>query len=241
MSAAGKRKSLTEDVQEKLMNMIYNQEFAADGSLPSEGELSALFQVSRTTTRSAVGALVEKGLLERRHGKGVYVVDNTSTAAVESLRLFMLSDNYSLTEFLETRSILETQNAYYAALRATEEDISLLQSSVDKMRDCQNEFNEAYTLADINFHLQIAYASKNKMLIAFYEALKPLLTKIITYVVVTGGQLEADYGLHQDVLDAIAAHDPDRAYAKMLYNMKSSQATLLGELSADSSVHDIIR
>ena len=236
-----KRRSLTEDVQNKLLEMIYNHEFSEDGCLPSENELSERFEVSRTTTRSAVGALVEKGLVERRPGKGIYVVDNTSSAAIESLRLFMLSSSFTVAEFFETRTILETQNAYYAALRAEESDILELQKAVDKMRECQTEYNEEYTIADINFHIGIAYATKNKLLIAFYEAIKPLLTKIITYVIVTGGQLEADYGLHKEILDAIKAQDPQLAYDKMLYNMNSSKATLLRELTPDTNVHVIAK
>ena len=65
MSNEERRKSLTEDVQDRLMEMILNGDFGSDDCLPSEQTLSEMFKVSRTTTRSAVGALVEKGLLER--------------------------------------------------------------------------------------------------------------------------------------------------------------------------------
>lgn len=236
----GKRKNLTDEVQEQLMDMILKGHFAENDSLPSEQVLSEMFGVSRTTTRSAVGSLVEKGLLERKHGKGIYVANNTSSATVESLRLFMMSDCFTIAEFLETRKILEPQNAYYAALRATPEEIAGLKSCVDRLCTFNTEYDAEYTVQDINFHLGIASASKNKILIAFYEAIKPLLEKIITYVVVTGGQLEADYGIHREVLNAIAEKNPTLAYEKMTYNMISSEETLLKNLSPDMKVHDLI-
>ena len=42
--------------------------------LPSERELSLLHGVARMTIRHAMGALVDEGLVERRHGSGTYVL-----------------------------------------------------------------------------------------------------------------------------------------------------------------------
>lgn len=235
-----KRKSLTDEVQEKLLAMILSGKFPYGALLPSEQILSETFGVSRTTTRSAVGNLVEKGLLERKHGKGIYVANNTSSATIESLRLLMMSDCYSVAELLETRKILEPQNAYYAALRATDDEIKGLSLCVDRMRDLSVQYDIEYTVQDINFHLGIAHASKNKILITFFEAIQPLLSKIISFVVVAGGQLEADYGLHRDILTAIIEHNPDMAYRKMADNMVSSEKTLLKNLSPDISVHELL-
>lgn len=43
--------------------------------LPAEGELALRFGVNRHTLRRAVDELVDAGLLERRHGRGVFVLD----------------------------------------------------------------------------------------------------------------------------------------------------------------------
>lgn len=142
--------------------------------------------MSRTTTRSAVGALVEKGLLERKHGKGIYIVNNSFSATEEALRLLMIRENYTLAELLETRKIPEPQTAYYAALRATDKEMAQLKTYVGKMCSFGREYHEDFTTQDFNFHIGVAYASKNTMLIAFLEAMKPLLLKIINYVIVMG-------------------------------------------------------
>lgn len=50
-------------------------QYAPGDSLPSEGTLAERFGVNRHTLRRAVDELVEMGLLERRHGLGVFVLD----------------------------------------------------------------------------------------------------------------------------------------------------------------------
>ncbi|KVW97550.1 phosphonate metabolism transcriptional regulator PhnF [Thiobacillus denitrificans] len=44
--------------------------------LPAEGLLAVRFGVNRHTLRRAIDELVESGLLERRHGRGVFVLDS---------------------------------------------------------------------------------------------------------------------------------------------------------------------
>lgn len=241
MPSVEKRKSRTEDVQDRLLDMILSGKFASDGCLPSEQTLSEMFNVSRTTTRSAVGALVEKGLLERKHGKGIFVSHNSSAATMESLRLMMIYEDYSVAEFLETRKILEPQTAYYAALRATDEEISYMRGCVEQMNRFGREYDEEFTVQDFNFHMAVAYASKNKILITFLDAMRPLLSKVIKYVIQTGGQIESDAGIHRQILDAIAAHDPNLARDTMMKNMVSSEETFMRSLTTETNIHDLLR
>ncbi len=44
-------------------------------NLPSEVDLATRFSVNRHTVRHAIDELVDKGLIERRHGKGMFVLD----------------------------------------------------------------------------------------------------------------------------------------------------------------------
>lgn len=49
--------------------------YAPGDGLPSEAELAQRFGVNRHTLRRAVDELVDAGLLERRHGLGIFVLD----------------------------------------------------------------------------------------------------------------------------------------------------------------------
>jgi GntR family transcriptional regulator len=66
------RISRSEEVESALLSKLH--ELAGpDGRLPTEAEIAEMFSVSRTTVRSAVGALVARGLVVRRQGTGSFV------------------------------------------------------------------------------------------------------------------------------------------------------------------------
>jgi GntR family phosphonate transport system transcriptional regulator len=58
----------------RLLEQEIAQGYAAGDYLPSEHQLAARFSVNRHTVRRAVDELVVAGILERRHGKGTFVV-----------------------------------------------------------------------------------------------------------------------------------------------------------------------
>ena len=62
-------------IYESLKNKILLNEFEKDKKLPSENELTALFNVSRNTVRRAIEMLASEGLVSSVHGKGVFVID----------------------------------------------------------------------------------------------------------------------------------------------------------------------
>jgi DNA-binding GntR family transcriptional regulator len=66
------RMSRTAEVEGALLSKLHELA-GADGRLPTEAEIAAMFGVSRTTVRAAVGALVARGLVLRRQGMGSFV------------------------------------------------------------------------------------------------------------------------------------------------------------------------
>ena len=67
-----RRLSRTEEVEGLLLSKL-DELAGPDGRLPTEAEIAEMFNVSRTTVRSAVGALVARGLVVRRQGLGSFV------------------------------------------------------------------------------------------------------------------------------------------------------------------------
>lgn len=70
-----KPRSLRFLVREELRRRILAHEWVAGEQLPTEAELCREFQVSRVTVRSAIQALVVQGLVDVRHGSGMYVAN----------------------------------------------------------------------------------------------------------------------------------------------------------------------
>lgn len=65
--------SLAQQTQDILTERIRNGVYPPKSQIPPENELAAEFNVSRATIRSAISALVERGLVMRRHGIGTFV------------------------------------------------------------------------------------------------------------------------------------------------------------------------
>lgn len=60
---------IVEQLQRDIQSGLYSQ----TGRLPTEGELSNQYNVSRITIRRAVDELVSQGLVEKKQGKGTFL------------------------------------------------------------------------------------------------------------------------------------------------------------------------
>src|SRR5439155_11441488 len=86
------RLRLHEEVTQQLAEWIVAVRLAAGSALPSEGELAARFGVSRATVREAVKVLAARGLIEVRHGVGLFVGGSTAQPVSDALTLVVQRD-----------------------------------------------------------------------------------------------------------------------------------------------------
>lgn len=82
----GARLALRYQLEEQLRGLI--RDLPVSAILPSERDLCAMADVSRTTVRAAVGALVDEGLLTRDHGRGTFVAPRKSNQVLTDLNSF---------------------------------------------------------------------------------------------------------------------------------------------------------
>ena len=75
-------------MRELIRSRIAEGIYQPGGSIPSENELAAEFEINRLTVRSAVDILVKEGLLKRVQGKGVYVTGGKIEQDVGELKGF---------------------------------------------------------------------------------------------------------------------------------------------------------
>ena len=231
--------SLSQQVQNEIQEMILNGTFRVGEYLPSESELSNRFNVSRTTTRDAISALVEKGFLERQHGKGIFVIDNSKNVAADSFRNMVLRESYTFAEFMETRNMIETQMARFAAIRATKEQIERMDGYIRKMRRKDIGIS-TYADYDVAFHMELAVASQNRLLIAVYTAIEPLMKQIVEHVVKSGGKVENDSGFHAAIWERIKARDPEGAQDKMKDHLTASERMFQDSIEPDTGLDQVL-
>ncbi len=202
-------------IVEQIQRRVLSGELKVGDHLPPERELAEQFQVSRTAVREAVKALSEKGLVQVFPGKGTFITNGTSQAVRQSLGMLLkigLADGTR--DLVEVRYIFEPEIAALAALRASEEHIAAMQAAVETM-DRSLDAADAYIEADLDFHLALAEASQNILILTLIDSFVDLLREQRMRIFhVEGGPDRGQYH-HKRILDAIRNHDAESARSEM--------------------------
>jgi GntR family transcriptional regulator, transcriptional repressor for pyruvate dehydrogenase complex len=209
-----KPKRISDQVFEQLRELIFRGEFKPGEKIMTERELSDAFDVSRTSVRDAINKLVVMGLLEQKQGQGTFV-RSPGGRDHEFMAEAMRSQNATLLDLLEVRMGLECNSAALAAQRAVDRDITFME---DSLRELNEEMGAGRlgASADTSFHMAIAYATHNPLQVyimkRFYDFLFYGIEENLIKLYEAVDQLENIGSQHQDIIDAIKAHDPHAAY-----------------------------
>lgn len=125
-------------------------------------------------------------------------------------------------DLVEVRALLEPEIAAMAARRATEQDIEVLDKAVATMEASLTD-PETFVSADSAFHMALANATKNKLIVRMIEPIVDLLHEMRISISETPSGLQHGQYHHMRILAAIKAHDVDAARQEMLLHMEQIQ------------------
>jgi len=210
-------------VAEQIIAAIKQGDFPVGSKLPSENELAERMGVSRPTIREALAALTAVGLIESKPGSGNYV--RNGTALIDTIgneAVLVLENEDSCIEIMEARGLFEPPVAGLAAQKRTEADIENLKAVHARLQELAKEGDpDAYLDADKEFHLAVIAAAHNNLvsnvLVPLINTMDQKLYREFTshYYFKDRMGLQEVAGLHDKILAAIIASDPDRAAAEM--------------------------
>lgn len=220
MKKAGRRPSLSSQVADAIRGQIEAGFYAPGDKLPTEPALVDKFGFSRTVVREAVAALRADGMVESRHGSGVFVIGPRQIDP--GLRLFTAETNKisDIIEELELRIGIEVEAAALAAVRSSPAQEVEIQSQVDRFADLVVE-GKPTDEADFQFHMAIATATNNARFRTFLEHIGRRMIPRVKFRTVMGGvdplpsRDEPILREHREIAEAILARDPDRAREAM--------------------------
>jgi DNA-binding FadR family transcriptional regulator len=193
--------------------------YAAGASLPSESVLGEELGVSRTVVRESVKSLIAKGLVTTgpKVGTRVQASENWNwfdpDVTVWQVRAGLTPE--FLRDLQDLRRIVEPGAVRLAAERATADDVAVLESAYAGMVEAVQEGGD-YMAHDLRFHQALLGACHNRMLIQMNKALKALLRTSFELSTRRKDGPRLSLPLHHDVLNAVAAHKPDRAERAIL-------------------------
>src|SRR5688500_9890036 len=157
---AGRR---TDRIVEALKRYIVTQGLTPGTRLPPERQLAEVLMVGRNAVREAIQSLAVMGVVEQRHGSGVYVCDFNPERLAEQLSYGLREDASYWRHLLEVRVEVETTVARLAARRITDEQLAELRELVETMRQ-QAEQAQSVIRTDQAFHLTLAGCAANPVL-----------------------------------------------------------------------------
>jgi GntR family transcriptional repressor for pyruvate dehydrogenase complex len=208
-----KRRKISEEVADRIEQVIREGRLGVGDPLPSEREIMAGLGVGRSAVREALFSLTKRGLVEIRNGEkarvaapdlGV-VIGEMSGAARR-----MLAQPDGVRDFQDARRLFETGVAARAAERIDDAGIASLAAALEANRAAigsQGRFHDT----DFLFHRQIAVAARNPVFLAVTESIVTWLLEQRHRTAQTTEHAEVAYAAHREIFDAIAARRPAAA------------------------------
>ena len=218
-------------VAEQVVQAIKDGVYAVGSRLPSESELAQATGVSRASVREALSALQAVGLIEAKSGSGNYVRKSPTQEDEADVPLLLESEAGCL-EVMEARETLEPRVAALVAAKATPATVRTLSHAIEEMRAeiAGGDFS-SYFQADKRFHLALVAAAENRLISA---ALVPLIATMDQglyreftrrYYLRTAQDLEDVVDLHDRLVRAVKAKDPEAAAAAMSEHWRRMRET----------------
>lgn len=229
-------KKISEEIVSQVKQLISKGELKPGDRIPSERELATMLGVSRPSVREAIMVLEAMGFVESRQGGGTYVKALTEASIMNPLaKLVEKRDPALLRSLAEVRMGLESWSAYLAAQRATDSDIAEMRR-LYKIMEKQAAKGGWSPDVDAEFHYAITSASHNSLQMHVLDSIHSLFHATIQVALMEFYQQEGHVQLllthHHDIMEAIAAHDPELARKKMMEHLamvEEKMAQLLGK------------
>ena len=195
------RLRLFEQLVERIIEHIRAENMETGSRLPSERVLAQSLGVSRNTLKQALLVLDVQGIIEVRHGGGMYLARPIDAA--EPLAA-LVDRRGRLPDVLDAREAIETKLAELAAQRRTDADLAALDAALAMMKD---EIDQGIDGADgdQHFHAALVAAAHSPILAGLYAQLAGMIKESRLESLRQPGRPAKSLAQHQRIADAVRA------------------------------------
>lgn len=209
-----------------LQRAIETGAYSEGDRLPPERQLAETFQAARSTVRRALDQLEKAGLVSRRLGSGTFV----GATASANRRHIDLTDQISPLQLIEARLAVEPFTTRLAVLHATRRNLDDMETVLAHAEQSIND-KDSFSKWDGEFHLLIAQASSNPLLLGVYRQINhvrlhaqwdAMKEKILTPDVIAGYNRQ-----HRNIYSALHERDAQAAYGLITEHLEKARDDLL--------------
>lgn len=205
------RITLTDNIVEKLIQYIADNNLRAGDMLPSESQLTEALGVSRLPLREALSRMKALGVIVVRQGKGAIVQSVNVANLFRQLSPIMRSQaNLNLKHMLEVRLSIEPSVARLAAIRRDDASLAVMRQCIECMEANLMNIDE-FIRCDLEFHSAIAIATKNAALDILVSTIHDIMSAVQWSYPNSVEFRTLSLGHHKNIYDAILAGDAEGA------------------------------
>lgn len=201
-----RRVSVVDEIVEQMKRRILSGEWPPGTVLPSLRAFAAETGVSMLTVREGIRTLQAERLVETRHGVGTFVLSPLDGSPWK-LGVNEVDEYLDLTE---AREVIEGAIIEFATQRRTEEQLVSLEQILEQMRAARKD-TEAFLEADSEFHIALAEAAHNNVLLHSMLAIRGPLRRFMLNRnlehLETHGHLDGPISDHEEIVTALRSAD----------------------------------
>jgi GntR family transcriptional regulator, transcriptional repressor for pyruvate dehydrogenase complex len=205
------RTTLSKQVVESIIQLLISGQMKPGDKLPTEMELMEILNVSRPVLREALSSLESLGVINRKTREGTFF-NNKISSHPFSIMLSLAHDN--LQALVEARMALELGLITIAAEKISDEDLKKLKQTIEII---ENNKDQNYGEADIEFHRIIALSANNQIVEGMVDSLIVTLVKIDSEIKVREPERTIEH--HMAIYKALEKRDPFEAFHQMYLHL----------------------
>lgn len=208
------RRKLSDEVRDRLLDLIRADRLAPGDALPSERTLMQRFEVGRPAVREALQSLERTGIIEIRHGDRARIAEPSIGRMLdqmsETAQHILSNSPASLENLKEARLMFEVEMVRRAARKCSDADVRRLWERIDEQARALADPMQ-FLQCDGAFHREIAAVSGNPIFTAVSESMFRWLSVFHQSLVRVPGREDLTLAEHRKIAEAIEARSPDRA------------------------------
>ncbi|NIY71236.1 transcriptional regulator NanR [Marivivens donghaensis] len=219
------RRKLSDQVLDKLREMILSREIRPGDFMPSERALMERFGVGRPAVREALQSLHNSGLISINHGERsrVNAIDagTVLSQSDEVARMVLSAAPANLEHLKHARQMFELGMVRVAAQKASAEDIADLRAILEEQKALRDD-PTAFIEADMRFHTRLAEMTENPIIVSVSQAMLSWLFEYHVNLLHWSGKEDVTLAEHEELINQIEKHDVTTAVETMARHLERS-------------------
>ena len=160
-----RRDNLSEQVLENIQTSIRDGVFKPGCMLPSEKEMSEMYNVGKSSVREAVKMLQVLGVVESAQGRGTFLRESIGPQILKPLLYEMMLQHSNAEELYEFRLMFDVAYLKTAVQKATEQEKQLAREKFSEYKKACRRHDPQAGLLDLELHRVFLNATKNQFII----------------------------------------------------------------------------